>query len=253
MDCYTPIDIDGCTYSPSGVQSIELYPLKDFQGYRLVEGEVTEIYAEGSTEIPTNVSSKYGLTNSTGIATHKITTFLHNMSKDLINAIEGLKSIKTVVIFSTLSGNKFLIGAGTGATLTYTGTTEDNNGFEITLTADSEAMLLPVARNCKEKPEPVTVEPYYMEGSENCHEIDGNLTGVQYATAMLEVGLFSRKETGRYYKREDAEPFRFKTLIAEFAKGELVLGIPSTRINTLACTAGAIPAVIKEVETSYFK
>ena len=155
MNCRIKSIVPSCGYRAEGIASIMLLDFDDFDGFRFEDDEpysncfVTDVLRHGELsdmEAPDMVA-KYTSTYQNGIYTHKIETFVSDLSAGLLSTLHLASRRRSVVFFRTNNGRYFGFGYEAGAKLSYTSQTNDGIGSLVTITANSIYPLFEVSKD----------------------------------------------------------------------------------------------------------
>lgn len=132
-----------CAYNVEGIRCIRLLDFDDFTalefhgaGYETCI--VTEIIHKGDfINVEATGGAKYNSTLQNGLHTHKIETFIGDLSAELQAELQLASKRRFLVEFEIYSGRRFLFGYEAGAEVSFNNQTAESVGSMLTISAMS--------------------------------------------------------------------------------------------------------------------
>ena len=155
MDCKLNKDLTGgCKYSISGIHSLWVLNIDDFQIYEFMDDKlyseiyINNIYTKGRWyELQTIDESKFTEKFVNGGYTQEVTTYISKFDSEIQAEILKTNKRKFLVLFRTNEGRYFVFGSDGGVSIAYTaetGTKGSSIGYSITLSKNSQFPLFEV-------------------------------------------------------------------------------------------------------------
>lgn len=174
MGCRIQNILPPCNYNAEGIDEIRLLDFEDYIGVQfendaLYDGcKVVYIYGIGSYVKVETSGAKISSTLTDGIYTHTLESFIKSLAAELASNLNLASKRRYIVLFRTRSGNYFIFGNDTGATLSYTNQTEGGTGSLITLTAQSIMPLFELDPSIFTRPEPLPCSDFSGSWNDAC-------------------------------------------------------------------------------------
>lgn len=145
-----------CEYNTGGINELLLLDYEDFKGYIFRDDKSFDScivervhYSSDYIELATTGESTFTESNSKGIYTQQLITFVRNLSGEKLRSLLLAKNRRYVIVFKN-NGQYFTFGSDGGAKLSFTqitGTESDGAGYEITIDKQSIYPLFEVNRH----------------------------------------------------------------------------------------------------------
>lgn len=148
MDCDIEDIVNSCAYNGEGITGLQLLDLANVGGVQYSDlarydvARVENILTGGNyIDISTHDGAQYNSELNNRLYTHTITTFVRGLDAQKVQSLIKAVKRRYVAIFTTKTGNKFIFGQDSGATVNFSGRTNDGNGYFITIMARSRFPL----------------------------------------------------------------------------------------------------------------
>jgi hypothetical protein len=175
MGCRIQNILPPCSYNSEGIDEIRLLDFEDYIGVQFENDARYDVckvlYVYGICSyvlVEATEAAKINSSLSGGIYTHTLESFVTNLSASLAANLNLASKRRYVVLFRTRSGNYFMFGSESGATISYTNQTEGGTGSLITLTAQSVFPLFELDSNIFNRPAPLPCTNFADIWNDDC-------------------------------------------------------------------------------------